>query len=201
VARFRAGQEARVARIDALARDLLADRDRAAERARGSDFDELPFFAQQEVLKRRAFEPVMVVYRTMANLHYVDRHLDPSGREYGSLLSERPDLMNMKLLGFARTVTPEAWLSTWSSISSNAELCRWLPSIEAPTLCVFAGRDREIYPRTDVEPITRAVAATDRTFITFDHARHYFEGDPGEDGSPDRELLMDTLVEWIRDRF
>ena len=48
----------------------------------------------------------MLIYRTMANLNYVDNALDPSNRGYGSLLSERPDLMNFQLMGFGRVQTP-----------------------------------------------------------------------------------------------
>ncbi len=185
VERYRAAQRARVERLDRTARELLGDAAQAAERAREPGFDELDWQEQRRVLSHKVFEPLMVIYRTMANLHYVDRHLDPSPRDYGSLLSERPDLMNMKLLGFARVCTPRAWLSTWSGLSSNADLVRNLRHIAEPTLVVNAGRDREIYPRTNARPIFEAVAAGDRTFLEFDQARHYFEPEPGEKDAPD----------------
>lgn len=201
VERYRQGQRARVRRLDAMARELLAPAAHAAERAAEPGFDELAFDERRRVLQRKAFEPVMVIYRTMANLHYVDRHLDPSPRDYGSLLSERPDLMNMKLLGFARVCTPRAWLSTWSGLSSNADLVANLGHIAEPTLVVNAGRDREIYPQTDARPIFDAVVAEDRTFLSFDEARHYFEPEPGEKDAPDVERLMDAVVPWIQERF
>jgi hypothetical protein len=86
----------------------------------------------------------MVVYRTMANPAFVDRTIDPSDRDYGSLLSERPDLMNYAALGLARTCTPRAWLSTWRS----ARTPTWSPTSARaePTLLVHAARDREIFP-------------------------------------------------------
>jgi alpha-beta hydrolase superfamily lysophospholipase len=136
----------------------------------------------------------------MANLHYTDNTLDPSPREYGSLLSERPDLMNMQLLGFGRSATPEAWLSTWSGLSSRADLVENVKQIDAPTLVVNAGRDREIYPNTDASPIFEAVASKDKTFIQLEHARHYFEPDFGKKDAPDVEALMDRVVPWIRER-
>jgi len=201
VARYREAQRARVRRLDATARELLADAANAAERAAQPGFEDLAFEEQRRVLVHKVFEPVMVIYRTMANLHYVDRHLDPSSRDYGSLLSERPDLMNMKLLGFSRMCTPRAWLSTWSGLSSNADLVENLGHIVEPTLVVNAGRDREIYPEADARPIFEAVVAEDRTFYSFDAARHYFEPEPGEKVAPDVESLMDVVVPWIKERF
>lgn len=201
VARFREAQRARVERLDAAARALLEDGRAAALQEKAPGFSSLPFDEQQSILKRAAFEPVMVVYRTMANLNFTDRRLDPSEREYGSLLSDRPDLMNMALLGFGRICTPRAWLSTWSALSSNADLLKNLRGITEPTLVVNAGRDREIYPRTDAKPTFDAVASPDKTFIEIDDARHYFEPDFGERDAPHVERLMDRVVPWILERF
>jgi alpha-beta hydrolase superfamily lysophospholipase len=142
----------------------------------------------------------MTVYRTMANLHYVDNHLDPSPREYGSLLSDRPDLMNQQIMGFGRLCSPHAWLSTWSGHSSNANLLKTLPSIQVPTLVVNAGRDREIYPETDAKPIFAALGASDRTFIEFPEARHYFEPEFGAAEALDVEPLMDRLIPWVKEK-
>ncbi|RMH39373.1 MAG: hypothetical protein D6689_16790 [Deltaproteobacteria bacterium] len=200
VARYRAAQLDRVRRLDARARALIAGA--ADARAAVGAAGDLPDAARRRLERRAAFEPVMVVYRTMANLHYVDRHLDPSDRDYGSLLSERPDLMNYQRLGFARVVTPRAWLSTWSALSSNADLVRNIARIREPTLLAFAGRDREIYPRTDAEPIAAAAGADDQTVLRFPGARHYFEpAEPGARDAPDVDALMDAVVPWIRERF
>ena len=106
----------------------------------------------------------MVVYRTMANPACVDASLDPSPRDYGSLLSERPDLMNYAALGLARTVTPRAWLSTWSGLSSNADLVANVARITEPTLIVHAERDREIRP-TDATLVLEACASRDKRLV------------------------------------
>jgi pimeloyl-ACP methyl ester carboxylesterase len=199
--RYRAAQIERVRRLDAVAREWLAVSAEAEQRRADPDFQRWSFERQQDVWRRAVQQPVMVVYRTMANLHYVDRHLDPSDREYGSLLSDRPDLMNRQLMGFGRLCTPRAWLSTWSGLASNADLLRTLPAIPDPTLVVNAGRDREIYPNTDARPIFEAVAAEDRTFVEFPKARHYFEPDFGETRAPEVEALMERIVGWIQERF
>jgi alpha-beta hydrolase superfamily lysophospholipase len=201
VSRYRAAQIERVHHLDTVAREWIAVSREAETRRADPDFQRWSFERQQDVARRAVQQPVMVVYRTMANLHYVDRHLDPSDREYGSLLSDRPDLMNRQLMGFGRLCTPRAWLSTWSGLASNADLTKTLPAIPDPTLVVQAGRDREIYPRTDAQPIFEAVAAEDRHFMEFPNARHYFEPDFGATEAPDVEELMDRVVDWIRERF
>lgn len=201
VARYREAQLSRVERLDKIARALIAGADEASARSKTPDFETLAYYDQQRVLRHSVFEPVMVVYRTMANLHYVDNHLDPSERDYGSLLSERPDLMNMKLLGFGRLCTPHAWLSTWSGLSSNADLIANLAGIHQPVMVAQAGRDREIYPETDAVPIFDAVVADDKTCTTFAEARHYFEPELGQKAAPQVEALMDAVVPWIQERF
>jgi alpha/beta superfamily hydrolase len=205
VARVRAAQEARVRRIDEAARALLAIHAQAAEEADRPDFDQRPFAERQEVLRRRSYEPVMIVHRTMANPAFTDPSLDPdpggATREYGSLLSDRPDLMNLSAMGFARTCTPRAWLSTWSGLSSNADLVANAARIREPVLVVHATCDREVYCGRDVAPVFDATAAEDKTLVRIEGARHYFEPDFGERTAPDVERLMDVVVPWIRERF
>jgi pimeloyl-ACP methyl ester carboxylesterase len=190
LARYRQAQHDRVARIDARARELVARREAAPDMSRA-----------------KAAETVMVVYRTMANPAFVDPSIDPSDRDYGSLLSERPDLMNYAALGLARTVTPRAWLSTWSGISSKADMVANVARIspETPTLIVHAGRDREVFPR-DLRAIADATTAKDKTVVTIEGARHYFEpdfGEPARQGAdaPHVEKLMDVVVPWIQERW
>jgi acetyl esterase/lipase len=201
VARYRAAQLERVRRLDAHARALIAERAAATAESQAPGFAERSFAEQQAVQRRMSLEQVMVVYRTMANLHYADNRLDPSPREYGSLVSERPDLMNLQVLGFGRVCTPEAWLSTWSGLSSNADLLENVAAIPQPTLVVNAGRDKEIYPTVDARPIFEAVAANDKTFHELPQARHYFEPAFGATEAPDVEAAMTLVVDWLRARF
>jgi hypothetical protein len=205
VERVRAAQVARVQRIDATARALVATHAGAAEEIEQASFAERPFAERQEVQRRAAYEPVMIVHRTMANPAFTDPSLDadPEGatREYGSLLSDRPDLMNMTAMGFARTCTPRAWLSTWSGLSSNADLVANVARIDEPTLVVHAPRDREVYVERDVRPVFEACAAVDRTLVRVEGARHYFEPDFGEQRAPDVDRLMDVVVPWMRERL
>lgn len=201
VERYRAAQLERVRRLDAIARALLEPSRRARKAMKGGPaFAALPFAERQRIERLAHARRVMVVYRTMANLDYVDRRLDPSPREYGSLLSERPDLMNDSMPGFARTVTPRAWLSTWSALSTNADLVKNLAGVRVPVLMVHAEKDKEIHPR-DAAAIRDAIASEDRTCVTLEGAGHYFEPPFGQRDAPDVERLMDIVVPWITERF
>lgn len=197
--RYRAAQKARVARLDARAHSLIQEARRNEKLYKESE-DSLPFAQRQRIGRRGAQEHVMVVYRTMANPNYVAPGLDPSKRGYGSLFSNRPDLMNFQNTGFGRVVTPECWLSTWSGLSSNADLEENIGAFEGPVLCAFAERDKEIYPKADAGPIWQGVKSSDKTLEWFD-AEHYFEPEFGADSAPDVEKLMGYVVPWADERF
>ena len=199
--RHRAAQIERVKRIDAIARAMIAENERAETLHNDPDFAKLPPGKQRDILRREAFEPVLTIYRTMANPHYVDNHIDPSARDYGSIFSPRPDLMNWKFFGFGRQSTPHAWLSTWSGVSSQANQMHDLPQITEPSLFINAGKDQEIFPKTDAIPMFNAIAAKDKTYVDFPTARHYFEPEFGKRDAPDVEKVMDAVVPWILERF
>ncbi len=78
VERYRAAQLERVRRLDERASALVADTAAAEKLHADPEFALLAEAEQRQLLLREAFEPVMVIYRTMANLNYTDRHLDPS---------------------------------------------------------------------------------------------------------------------------
>ena len=205
VARVRAAQVERVRRIDARARELLAEHAAATEESERAGFADRPFPERQAVLKRRAYEPIMLVQRTMANPAFVDPSIDvdPAGakREYGSLMSDRPDLMNMAAMGFARTCTPRAWLSTWSGLSSRADLVENARRLDVPVLVVHATCDREVYFDRDVLPVFDACPARDKRLERIEGARHYFEPEFGERETPDVDRAMDVIVPWLRERM
>ncbi len=198
VAAYRKAQLQRVARLDEVARSIIEDA-RNCEMRYAKEKDSLDFMSWHHLGRRAAMQKLMIVYRTMANPDYTDHHRDPSGRSYGSLLSDRPDLMNMQLLGFGRVVTPQAWLSTWSGISSNANLVTNIAKLNIPVLVCNAKRDKEIYP-ADTQEIWNAVTVEDRSRHDFD-ASHYFEPPFGANEAPDVKRLMDTVVPWIKERF
>ncbi|MEZ5649905.1 MAG: hypothetical protein R3E87_05085 [Burkholderiaceae bacterium] len=201
VARYRHAQIDRVRRLDALAKAMIAESTRAEAVHASAGFAELAPSVRRDVLIREVFEPVMVIHRTMANLHYTDPSLDPSPRGYGSLLSNRPDLMNFQLRGFARIQTPDAWLSTWSGLSSNANIPSTAPKVTIPAVVIHAGRDLDVFPNTHSRRTFAALGSTDKEYWDFPDALHYFEA-PEDDPSSTASLdaLMRRLVPWLRAR-
>jgi hypothetical protein len=86
LAGYRQAQRERVARIDAHARELIAERMDAKER----------FKSSRRAADRRSsiMSKVITVYRTDADPRTVDLSLDRSDRPYGSIHGRRPDLIN-----------------------------------------------------------------------------------------------------------
>lgn len=198
IRRYRTGQLERVHRLDQLALELV-DIQRTAEKEMGSaPFPQRLFIQRRDITRRSMTESVFTIYRTMANPNCVDMLIEPSKRDYGSLLSDRPDFMNYAAAGPARVCTPRAWLSTWSGLSSNADLCANVERIREPSLFVYAMRDREVLP-SDARAIYNSMSSKDKTFHELD-ARHYFEPEPGTDGPGDVDKMMDLVIPWIHER-
>lgn len=195
VARYRQAQHDRIARIDAGARRRAgeaADARRAFKRS-GDPAD-----------RRRALAPrVITVYRSDADLRSVDLSLDPNDRPYGSLFGRRPDLTNYGLVGFGRFSTPDAWLSTWSARSTNADFLRCAPGVTGPVLLVELSGDQASFPAD-----TAAMSAAFRTrapgagdFTSARVAGTHFGG-PIASGEPTGSSLAATEIgAWLAERY
>jgi len=189
LARYRAAQRDRVARIDAAAREHLArtGEARAAFKNSGNAAD-----------RRRSLTPkIITVFRTDADPRTVDLSLDASERPYGSLFGKRPDLINYGLTGFGRLTTPEAWLSTWSGLSSNADFLRCAPGVTVPTLFIELTGDQAAFP-ADSRQMIDALGAEDLTTAT---VRGLHFGGPIAEGEPaGNELAATEIAGWLAKR-
>jgi len=201
VDRYRAAQRSRCARIDAIARRHIDEATHARAAMREKDFAATPA-ARRNFITRRAMAPrYMIVYRTQANPNYCDLSIDPSERAVGSIISARPDLANYSAFGLGRIVTPDAWLSTWSGLSSYARTAANLPKVTVPTLVVGANADQDIF-LGDVRAEFEASGAADRTLAFIEGADHFMRagGARAQLGDP-RPRLMKLLTGWTRERF
>ena len=189
LARYRAAQRDRVTRIDAIARQHLA-RTAEARAAFGTSGNPLD--------RRRSLAPTIItVFRTDADPRTVDLSLDPSERPYGSLFGRRPDLINYGLTGFGRLTTPEAWLSTWSAFSSNADFVRCAPGVTLPTLFIELTGDQAAFP-ADSRRMIDALGAEDLTTAT---VRGLHFGGPIAEGEPTgNELAAAEIIAWLSRR-
>ena len=94
----------------------------------------------------------------------------------------RPDLINYGLVGFGRLTTPDAWLSTWSGLSTNADFVRCAPGVTAPTLFVELTGDQAAFP-ADSRAMLTALGSAD---LTAESVRGTHFGGPVEEGAAPR---------------
>ncbi|RSD10257.1 alpha/beta hydrolase [Amycolatopsis eburnea] len=188
--RYRMAQRNRVARIDAVAR---------AHVVRAAEARSVAKAGGDATQRRRSLAPrILTVFRTDADPRTVDLTLDPSDRPYGSLFGRRPDLINYGLVGFGRLATPEAWLSTWSGLSSYADFVRCAPGVEVPTLYVELTGDQAAFP-ADARRMIEALGATD---LTTAKVRGLHFGAAISEGEPTgNELAAAEITEWLGGRF
>lgn len=196
--RYREGQVRRVRALDELARAAIEAQATAAAAAGGS----APLRARLALERRATQVPYLTVYRTTADPAMLDLSIDPDDRVAGGHDGHpRPDLQNWSGAGFARYLTPRAWLSTWSGLSSHADTTRSLSRVTGPTLVVhYAG---DVYTRMrDASAIVDASAAADKTFVVVRGADHY--GKPIRDGAAGGQRVSegtDAIVSWMTGRF
>ncbi|WP_319457060.1 alpha/beta hydrolase [Mycobacterium sp. RTGN6] len=191
VTAYRAAQAQRVARIDERARELI-DRQMSARKKVKSGT------GTREDGRQSILTPIITTYRTDADLRCTDLQLDPSERPYGSVISAKPSVSNYGVTGFGRLATPEAWLSTWSGLSSNASLNRSLAGITVPTLIIEYTGDASVF-HADVAAAVKVAASDD---VTHHHIRADHFGRPLARGDePGTSLAAHTITEWSKERI
>ena len=147
LARYRAAQVARVARIDAIAKASIADADDAGQQLRRVDQAADPGRGAS-CAAAAVFTKYLTIYRTLADPAYLDLSIDPDERPMGSLFAfPDPFDANYGRGGLARTMTARGWLSTWSGLSSHAKLADTMPQVTVPTMLVHPTADTEIRVR------------------------------------------------------
>jgi len=192
LATYRRAQVERVARIDAIARQSIADAEAAGEHLTGVDKAAEPAL-WRDLRARRVFTKYLTIYRTLADPAYLDLSIDPDERPMGSLFAfPDPFEANYGRGGLARTMTARGWLSTWSGLSSHAKLADTMPQVTVPTMLVHPTADTEIRV-WQAQEIVEASGATDRTYLELTGAPHYLEGH--------RREAIEAVVEWLRARF
>jgi len=195
VKRYRAAQRARVARLDATARDLIAARQGARERLKR---DAGAASTDARLRRMAAHTPLMTIWRTDADLRCFDLTLDPSDRRYGSLWGSDPFTSNYGSVGFGRVCSPEAWLSTWSGLSSNALLSKTAATIVQPTLLIEYTGDQACFPGV-IEDIYASLGATQKSHRRVRGDHHGRALADGEEAG--RYIAGRLLQDWLRETF
>jgi hypothetical protein len=181
---------ARIERIDQVAR----------ERVEAANLARREYEKGMDARARRASlaSGVIVVHRTDADLRGVDLSIDMNDRPYGSLFGRRPDLTNYGIVGFGRLTTPEAWLSTWSALSSRAGLVRCAAGVRVPTLLVELTGDQACFP-ADAEAMVKAFAGDDVTHVSV--AGTHFGAPIAKGATSGATLPGNAMTHWLGERF
>lgn len=190
VARYRAAQRDRVARLDERARELLAERAELRKKLKsGGDSISL------DVRRRAAHTPILQVWRTDADLRCWDLKLDPSDRVVGTLWGADPFVSNWGNVGFARLVTAESWLSTWSGLSSNASFARCGGELTLPTLMLDYTGDQAAFP-ADMDAIFDSLGSTSKERFKVRGNHHGMALAEGEESG--QVVAGRHVQEWLR---
>ena len=200
---YRGMQRERNQRLDVLAHSYLAEHADYRHRMRAPEFPSLNDSTRSAIARRAWLGRYMIIYRTLANPAYLDPTIDPSNRPLGSIFSPGdPIIGNYGPGGLARVMTPRAWLSTWSGLSSQADLPDTIQHVTIPTLIVYADGDCDIFPAEQQEIFEKS-RATDKTMMELPWADHYLQpvGEAGAKLADPRERLIDMIVPWIEERI
>jgi len=136
-----------------------------------------------------AYDRVFNVFRTWADLRFLDLHLDPSDREVGCYFGD-PKVANYLPFGLASTNTLRAWLSMWSLSESQCRAQPHLGRITQPSLVIQSSDDQGCYP-SDARSIFDALAAEDKTLETI-RGDHYLRQPPGA-----RDEAAAIISDWV----
>ncbi|HME72440.1 MAG TPA: alpha/beta hydrolase [Myxococcota bacterium] len=197
--RYEAGQRARVARIDAVCREHVAEWNYWLAKLGASDFDALPVAEKQRIERRALTGRYFAVHRTEAHPAYTDLSLWPSERAIGSFFSPRPDVFNYLEAGFGKYQTPRAWLSTWSGLSSRASTLDCISRIVIPTLVVAYAGDNAVF-NYHTNAIAEASPAEDKQHHTV-RGDHLGYGPKGMGDRSGQQAALEIIVPWIQERF
>ena len=165
---------------------------RAAQRARNQKITD---WAKAELARVNAAgrpDLLFPLYRTWADLRFMDPAIDPSERPCPGCYAGYPPNAN-KLLGIGRANTLKTWLSMWSLETSKCQGGAQLAKFDLPALVVQSTGDMGVFP-CDAQAIHAAIASKDKRLEMIPGA-HYFE-----DSEASRNGMADLVSAWIKAR-
>ncbi|MES2402515.1 MAG: alpha/beta hydrolase [Pseudomonadota bacterium] len=189
ITRYRAAQRARVEKLDAQAKEMLAVRSAARKQVKDGN-------ASAATKRIAAHTQIFQIWRTDADLRCWDLSIDPSDREVGTLWGRDPLASNLGSVGFARMVTPESWLSTWSGITSNASFEKCGPELSLPSFVIEYTGDQAAFP-SDMAAIYNSIGATHKRS---EKVRGNHHGQALADGEESGQVVAGRLVQqWLHE--
>lgn len=132
------------------------------------------------------------LYRTWADLRFMDPAIDPSDRPCPGCYRGHPKDAN-RYPGIGRANSLRTWLSMWSLSDSKCQGGQQLAKVEVPALVVQSTADMGVFP-SDARAIHAALAAKDKS-LELIRGAHYFE-----DSEQNRGAMVDLVCAWIAAR-
>jgi pimeloyl-ACP methyl ester carboxylesterase len=201
VQRFREAQKARDRRLTEWARSQVTERNYYRALLKEPGFAALPLERRQYIERRADHLPVMILYRSEADLAYTDTSIDPSDRLVGSNYGPRPDKRNYSQDARVRTLRPDAYLSTMSGTASYARLHDNIKKVTVPTLVLGGTADRGIFPSEQKATFENS-GAKDKVIVWIEGGDHGFNpsGPKAGDGKQQQRAAA-AVLEWMDKRF
>ena len=201
VARYQEAQSMRMERLEGWARELVADQNHYASLMKQPEFKSLLPEQQQRITRHASTTRMMTVYRTWADLRYMDLTLDASDRVVGDNSGTTPWIANYTRPPTPAYINPRAFLSSRSSLSSNAVTVHNIAKVTVPTLIVQGTAHRAIYP-SETQAIFEAAGAKDKKLVWIEGGDVSFRPSGPKAGKGDqRQQSMDTVLSWMLERF
>lgn len=200
VKRFQTAQKARMDRLIAKAREMVAERKMYQQLLEAPDFEDRSLQEQLRIQRGAVLQRYMTIYRNFANLYYLDLNIDPNDRVLGGLIDYRPNLRNYYAHFHPRNIIPEAFLSA-ESLASNVFTPRLLPDVTVPLLVILGSADpsaRISESRTHYD----AAGSKDKEFVLIEGGDHgYLPSGPKAGKGDQRERVIEALAGWLEKRF
>ena len=162
---------------------------RTAQRARNQRITD---WAKAELARLNAAgvpDILFPLYRTWADLRFMDPAIDPSDRPCPGCYRGSPPDAN-KHPGIGRANSLRTWLSMWSLETSKCQGGGQLAKIDLPALVVQSTGDMGVFP-SDAKSLHAALASQDKT-LELIPGSHYFE-----DSEENRLGMADLVSAWI----
>ena len=199
--KFRDAQWARAERLTAIARGHIRERNFYRALRKEPGFEKVPLEQRLEIERRAEHLPVMLLYRSEADLDYTDQLTRPTDRDYGSNRTARADVFNYQPEARYRTARPDVFLSTLSGPASHARLHENIRKVTIPTLVLVGTADRGTYV-WEQEKTYEMAAAADKTIVKIVGADHGFlPSGPKKGDGTQLQQTIDALLGWITKRF
>jgi pimeloyl-ACP methyl ester carboxylesterase len=172
--------------------DQFARRYRAAQRQRNQHITDWCHAELARLVPFGTRDRAFPVFRTWADLRFLDLALDPSARQVGCYAGE-PAVANRGAFGLASTTTLRSWLAMWSLSDSQCRAEPHLATITQPALVVQSSADQGCY-LSDARAIYDALASEDKVMEVV-KGDHYLQTPPGA-----ADTVADLIATWVDSR-